>query len=112
MVKVERAPLTTAVVGFNRRDHAIKAVEKVHGQRLMGSRIRVMVWNRDDSAAIKALQDRRATDREEELQMKQELMQMQRSKSPDSKMNAWGDSNRRATMAHLAPKQSVFERVS
>eukprot|EP01056_Protomagalhaensia_sp_Gyna25_P005981 Protomagalhaensia_sp_Gyna_25__5980@NODE_929_length_2402_cov_13_122725_g735_i0_p2_GENE_NODE_929_length_2402_cov_13_122725_g735_i0NODE_929_length_2402_cov_13_122725_g735_i0_p2_ORF_typecomplete_len270_score31_10RRM_1/PF00076_22/6e08RRM_1/PF00076_22/9_7e03RRM_3/PF08777_11/1_7e06Limkainb1/PF11608_8/0_0007RRM_5/PF13893_6/0_0021DNA_pol3_a_NII/PF11490_8/0_011DUF2606/PF10794_9/0_039RRM_occluded/PF16842_5/0_052Btz/PF09405_10/0_26Btz/PF09405_10/2_7e02_NODE_929_length_2402_cov_13_122725_g735_i089811 len=113
MLKIERAPLTTAVVGFTRRDAAAKAVEKVHNTHFMGEPIRVMIWERDEEALRRAVQQRQQQEREEDEQIRQELEAMQNS-DIEGKLK-WAKnqgSKHQVTLASQTPKRSVFERVS
>eukprot|EP01053_Blabericola_migrator_P000325 Blabericola_migrator_1__324@NODE_1083_length_5494_cov_146_902340_g742_i0_p3_GENE_NODE_1083_length_5494_cov_146_902340_g742_i0NODE_1083_length_5494_cov_146_902340_g742_i0_p3_ORF_typecomplete_len261_score14_37RRM_1/PF00076_22/4_7e08RRM_3/PF08777_11/4_2e07Limkainb1/PF11608_8/6_1e05RRM_5/PF13893_6/6_4e05DNA_pol3_a_NII/PF11490_8/0_013_NODE_1083_length_5494_cov_146_902340_g742_i031663948 len=114
MLKIERAPLTTAVVGFTRRDAATKAVDKVHNTHFMGETIRVMIWERDEEAMRRAVIQRQQQEREEEEQIRQELEAMQTS-DIEGKLRWAKDnssSNHQITLASQTPKRSVFERVS
>eukprot|EP01054_Gregarina_sp_Poly1_P001934 Gregarina_sp_Poly_1__1933@NODE_1505_length_3978_cov_198_357965_g997_i0_p2_GENE_NODE_1505_length_3978_cov_198_357965_g997_i0NODE_1505_length_3978_cov_198_357965_g997_i0_p2_ORF_typecomplete_len256_score32_33RRM_1/PF00076_22/2_1e07RRM_1/PF00076_22/8_5e03RRM_1/PF00076_22/3_1e03RRM_3/PF08777_11/2_7e06Limkainb1/PF11608_8/0_00063Limkainb1/PF11608_8/9_3e02RRM_5/PF13893_6/0_0035RRM_occluded/PF16842_5/0_0034DNA_pol3_a_NII/PF11490_8/0_003Btz/PF09405_10/0_14Btz/PF09405_10/8_5e02_NODE_1505_length_3978_cov_19 len=112
MLKIERAPLTTAVVGFTRRDSAAKAVEKIHNTHFMGETIRVMIWERDEESLHKAVQMRQQQEREEEEQIRRELEAMQNSDLEGKLRWAKESSKRQITLASQTPKRSVFERVS
>lgn len=106
MLKIERAPLTTAVVGFARRDSAAKAFDALHNTMFMGNRIRLMIWQRDEeSAARKALEARREQDRIENEEIRKELLAMQQQPKDNTP-------ERHVTMTHMETKRSVFERVS